>query len=90
MVPGQANKPQLNGGGAVQQSVECQQAPCVAGLSAVFQGRSGSGQSEQAEVDPDVAGVPLRKASQLARPKVTVRDPGAKSPNDCCQDSTGQ
>lgn len=39
---------------------------------------------------PNVAGVPIRKAFQLARPKVTMRDPGAKSLKDCCQDSPGQ
>jgi hypothetical protein len=32
----------------------------------------------------------LWKAPQLARPKVTVRNPGVKSPKDCCQDSLGQ
>lgn len=32
----------------------------------------------------------VRKASQLARPRVTVRNPGVKSPKDCCQDSPGQ
>ncbi|WP_249999001.1 GNAT family N-acetyltransferase [Actinoplanes sp. M2I2] len=38
----------------------------------------------------DLADQQVRRASQIVGLKVTVRDPGVKSPKDCCQDSPGQ